>query len=507
MSNDDVFIKNAFDTDDKKFVQYFKDSGRTMTLDDLRPYVLHQKIIPNPEFTGTRIAWYVTKKGLYKSCQVTMEFLKKWQSVLYDERQKMMPELNLTSDITKDNEFSEPIFLINLCKNAEFWRTPNLPPIKSSVQWKDNKLFGKDNQEIVAPSSAKDICSGLNIKDANCDDFLNKCLKNNDANAPKECIDLLSTNLEENLKNWMNNLSSTDPIILVRMLERMGFKKNDGKFESPYNWIATSVRQIRDLYDLKQTYEQYVRHNALIMSYLTVAVEFINNNPAILTRASTVERPTSNNYPYSVPVGRVLFQDPQTMLTRMPIGMPTRIPMGMPTRMPAVTPMGMYLPNNMSFPMMPQGKHMFRAHRGQYGGLSLGKTNSERLLHIARFGQNGGSSIQDIIEKYQALLKSDLEGALSDARYVGITINDDAKNKLKNILNKIELTKKEFLDTLNTITEAKNSIANDDNGNVNGITQAVNESVMKENMLSKIQKYLQETTQKIKNMVLNKIKQ
>jgi len=167
----------------------------------------------------------------------------------------------------------------------------------------DKNTHEKDYLDTKDSKKFKDLISSNNCKIAKvkddgllkCSDYLTKCIINGSNEDISRCKDfMVNPNFWEDIKDEVKNML---PAIMTKTLDAFKFKKitKDGisHYENISEWIK-NLSESKTKYNITDVELDQILKNNKLISYLTLLVNTVNSNPAILNKDNRY--PKSNNY-------------------------------------------------------------------------------------------------------------------------------------------------------------------------------------------------------------------
>jgi len=161
---------------------------------------------------------------------------------------------------------------------------------------KDGKhiKYGSKDQTTQDLLQLKNNCYTTLVNGADnkeCEDYVFKCLLNDDSNSMEQCLDKLSK--ENFYEGAMKEINNMHPLVALRTLEKFGFQSILGydetarmkirKVQSVEDWIQNYMTKKFTSSDVQKVISGGSRNTRLI-EYLRLVSEFVNRNPTLLNK-------------------------------------------------------------------------------------------------------------------------------------------------------------------------------------------------------------------------------
>jgi hypothetical protein len=192
-------------------------------------------------------------------------------------REQPLAELPVPEDVTEVYDF--------VTKNT--WKRNGSGKLVTSVNGQEVAYDDINNPKLKASYN----CYSSMLYPGNqegCNKYMLECLSNNDPAGLKECLKHLeSADFDKVVKEEINNMQ---PIIALRTLQKFGFRVTDAydsemrmqvkKVETVQHWLENYMKSKFGDNETSKT----IVDNQSLLRYLTLIVQFVNANPAILNK-------------------------------------------------------------------------------------------------------------------------------------------------------------------------------------------------------------------------------
>jgi len=189
---------------------------------------------------------------------------------------------NAATQPSKPNNFwstEEPIL-------DTYFRVKNRPNELLTIDENGNKVNVYDNK-FLENKYRGDQCVGIKVKEGThtCNNYLSKCIKSGKQEDIDSCKDYLK---DQNFWDVVKSeVESMLPDAIVATLTTFGFKpdsknKKYTSYESVGSWLSSLRSRIGT--SLSQTDYDAIQKNTKLTQYLTILVNKVNQNPAILNK-------------------------------------------------------------------------------------------------------------------------------------------------------------------------------------------------------------------------------